>query len=226
MGPVHIKKRKEKEVRQLWKERDEIWQKKYDLPYIELDKPLRHGWYKEIVLTENLDRYKNKVLIEEVFELLTTLHWGRTKEYCDKQWDNQRSKYLIFKDFPTISKKEFNKLSEKAQRLCIPFQYRCCRKLKTRFYLRVPKNAYKIKYTRAYITHIKTHDPTLECQMDLIDNKLLKPGFYEADKRNYNHKDRWGLSETKRSRKNVRRELSRYKNASIGSIKNELWERN
>lgn len=223
MRPAQIQERREKEVRQNLKEQYKIRNKIRNLPLIKLEKPIRHGWYKEIVLTKNIDRYKNKKDIEEIFDVLDTYYWGRTKEICDLHWDSQRSKYFIFREVPTISKKQFNKLSEKAARLCTPFQYRECRKLKTRFYVRIPKNAYSIKYTRAYNTHVKTHDPELHRRESVLEKRLLAPGLYDANK--YNYKDTWSTKETKKSRIKIKQELGRHKYASYKSLRTLLLDR-
>ena len=63
MRPVHIKEQRQKEVRRIDKEHREIRKKIHGLPLVKLDKPIRHGWYKEIVLTENLDRYKTQEVV-------------------------------------------------------------------------------------------------------------------------------------------------------------------
>ncbi|MFK7784243.1 MAG: hypothetical protein AB8B56_03955 [Crocinitomicaceae bacterium] len=225
MRPATIKGRRGKEVRQLHKELWEIRRKIWNLPDIELDKPVRHGWYKEIVFTRNLERYKNKPEIEEVVEKLRTYFWGRTKKECEKHWDKQVSKQLIHRDFPTISKKQFNKLSAKAQRLCTPFQYRECRKFRTRFYIRIPKNAYRIKYTRAFITHRKMIDPTLESRRAFIENQLLRNGFYDINEKMFGYKyDDWDQPLVIKDRKKIKQALRQYKSASAGSKKIELWE--
>ena len=72
MRPVHIKEQRQKEVRRIDKEHREIRKKIHGLPLVKLDKPIRHGWYKEIVFTENLDRYKTQEVVEEIFEILNT----------------------------------------------------------------------------------------------------------------------------------------------------------
>lgn len=225
MRPAHIKEQREKEVRRLHKEHRKVEREIWELPYVKLDKPVRHGWYKEIVFTRNLERYKNKPEIEEVVEKLQTYFWGRTKKDCEKHWNKQVSKHLIHRDFPTISKKQFNKLSAKAQCLCTPFRYRECRKFRTRFYIRIPKNAYQIKYTRAYITHRKMIDPSLESRRALIENHLLRNGFYDLNERMFGYRyDDWNQPLVIKDRKKIRQELRKYRNASSGGEKLELWE--
>lgn len=226
MRPLNIKAQREKEVRQIRKEQDLLLDEKYKLPLIKLEKPIRHGWYKEIVLTEKLDRYKSQKAVVEIFEVLNTYFWGRTKKECDKQWDDQRSKHFIYKDVPTISKKQFNKLSAKAQFLCTPFQYRECKKIKVRFYVRIPFNGYQIKYTRAYNTHRKLLDPNIESRLVELDNRLLSPGLFEVDRAGDTWKDYWQIAETKRSRIKSKQTLRKYKNTCASITIDQLWERN
>lgn len=226
MRPAHIKEQRQKEVRQIWKRQRAIWKEIRELPYHKLDKPIRHGWYKEIVLTRNIDRYKNKSHIEEVFELIEKQYWGKSKADCEKKWDNQTSRYLIFRDFPTISKKQYNKLSNKAKALCTVFSYYDCRKIRKRFYVRIPKNAYQIRFSRAYITHVQEHHPELFSEDDLLEQQLIKRGYYEVNRNTYYYRDDWSVSKTKKQRIKTKQHLGKYKNASLGSIIDELWEVN
>jgi hypothetical protein len=227
MRPANIKAQREKEVRQIWKERYKIWDEIRKLPLIKLEKPIRHGWYKEIVLTENLERYKSKGEVEEIFEMLNTYHWGRTKKECEKRWNCERSRSFIYKDVPTISKKQFNQLSRKAQLLCTPFQYRENKKFRTRFYIRIPHNAYRIKFTRAYNTHRKMIDPNLESRLDLLENRLLKPGMYEANEARdpYGKCRWWKEGQTKTSRVKSKQELGKYRNTSASTAIKEITYR-
>ena len=224
MRPENIKAQRQKEVRQIHKERSEIWDEIRKLPLIKLEKPIRHGWYKEIVLTANLDRYKSKKAVEEIFKILDTYFWGRTKKECEKRWNCQRSKHFIYRDVPTISKKQFNKLSVKAQKLCTPFQYREKKKWKVRFYVRIPINGYRIKYTRAYNTHKKLLDPNLESRLAVLEERLLSPGIFETDRAadRWSWRREWNTTETKRSRIKSKQELGRYRNTSARSTIEEL----
>ncbi len=229
MKPKHIKEKREKEVRRIWKRRSEVWKEMRGLGYIELKKPIRHGWFKEIVITHKIERYKNKVAILEVYDKIEKIFWGRTKEEAQKKWFHQTSKYLIYKEFPTISKRQFNKLSFKAQCMCTPFYYKNERKkLKLRFYIRIPKGAYRIKYTRAYITHSKRIDPMLEREAALLEQQLLKKGYYETDQKLDRWKDYYNLSDRKAEKFKAKKELKNLKHFVIEDILNEniSWEKN
>ena len=229
MKPPHIKEQRQREVRRLLNRQWEICKLQRKLGYIELEKPIRHGWYKEIIITEKADRYKNKAAILELYDIIERYYWGRTKEETEKKWLNQTSKYLIHKGFPTLSKKQFNKLSYKAQCLCTVFQYRNERKkLRFRFYIRIPKGAYKIKYARAYITHRKRIDPNLISEDDFIDSLLSKKGYYNIKESFYPWKNDWNLTDEKQEKLRTKKHLKALKKYAIEDVirDNISWERN
>ena len=231
MKPKHIKEIREKDVRRIWKRRSKIWKEMRGLGYIKLKKPVRHGWFKEIIITHKVERYKNKAAILEVYDKIEKIFWGRTKEEAQKKWQYQTSKHLIYKDFPTISKRQFNKLSFKAQCMCTPFYYKNERKkLKLRFYIKIPKGAYRIKYTRAYITHSKRIDSKLESEDALLDQQLYKNGYYNiAQKRwGWKCKNYWNQLKIKKEKQRVKTTLNSLKKYSIEDVINEniSWEIN
>ncbi len=229
MKPVNIKEQRKKEVRRLLKRQREIWKLQRDLGFIKLEKPIRHGWFKEIVITHRIEIFKNKDLIFEVYNKFENAIWARTKEKAAYKWQHQTSQHLIYKDIPTLSKKQYNKLSEGAKRLCIPFQfYSEKHKIRTRFYINIPKGAYKIKFTRAYITHRKRIDPLLESESDLIAQQLEKPQYYEIEKSYYSYKDNWGLTIGKQEKLKIKRHLKELKKHALEDIVNDTisWERN
>ena len=229
MKPPHIKEQRQKEIRKIYKRSHEIWEEKKALGYEKLDKPIRHGWYKEIVITGKVSRYKNEEVILEVFDKVEKEYWGRTKKEADKVWFNHVSDYYIYRDFPTLSRKQFNKLSDKAKSLCTSYRFKNYnKKWRTRFYIRIPKNAYKIKYTRAYITHRKRIDPKLEREDAWLENQLLKSGYYNLDPANWNWGYYWNLRDYKQEKLKTKRHLKALKNYAIEDVINETisWERN
>ncbi len=123
MKPLHQKSRLEKEVLQIHKRLDAISKEEQKLGLIKLEKPIRHGWFKELIIIENVRRYRNQKYIREVYDRVEKRVWAKTKEEAGRKWKHQTSKYLIDKEIPTISKRQFNKLSDGAKRLCVPFQY-------------------------------------------------------------------------------------------------------
>lgn len=227
MKPIHTKEQRLKEVLRLQKRQYEIWKLQRALGYIKLKTPIRHGWYKEITITEKADRYKNNAAILELYNKIERYYWGRTKEETEKKWQNQTSKHLIYNEFPTLSKKQFNKLSFKAQCMCTAFQYRNdCKKLRVRFYIRIPKGAYRIKYARAYITHRKRINPDLIREDDFINSQLYKKGYYNINQAMNPWKDNWNLSNYKQEKLKIKRELKELKKYALTAIINDKtsWE--
>lgn len=232
MKPEHKKSKRLKEVRGILKRQWEISKEISKLGYVKLEKPIRHGWFKEIVITQNVDRYKQKECIIELFNCVQKYYWGRTKEIAEKKWINRVSKHLIYKEFPTISRKEFNRLSEGAKAMCTSFIYKNeGKKTRLRFYVRIPKGVYRIKYTRAYITHSKRIDPTLESEYQFLNNQLLKEGYYEANIKlcGWNsNKDYWTACDFKKEKLEVDKQLKALKKYPIKDVLNGKisWERN
>ena len=207
MKPISIKEIREKEVRRLQKERLQLWQEAHDLGYKKLEKPIRNGWFKELVLLDKLERYKCKPEIEEIAKKLDNQVWGRTKDEAQKRWDAQQSKHLIYRDVPTLSPKSYSKLSDKAKKHCTVFQYRCNKKWRKRYYVRIPKHTYKIKFVRAYTTHSKIIDPEIESKLDLIEQQFMKKGWIGIANRNNSWKNDWGVNPTKIERITTKRRL-------------------
>lgn len=229
MRPAHIKSQRQKEIRRIRKRQRQIWEEEKRLGYIELEQRIRHGWYKELIITENVERYKNQKYILELYDCVEKCFWGKNKEEATKKWLHQTSKYLIDKEIPTISKRQFNKLSEGAKRLCTPFQYYTERKkLRTRFYINIPKNAYRIKFTRAYITHRKRIDPELISEDALLEQQLLKNGYYELAQTASSWRNRWATPERRKEKLETASKLRELTKYAIQEIINEelSWERN
>ncbi|WP_034060521.1 hypothetical protein [Lacinutrix jangbogonensis] len=227
MKSINIKEQRQKEVRCLQKRQRDIWKLQRELGYIKLKTPIRHGWYKEIVITEKVDRYKNKAAILEIYNEIQRSYWGRTKEEAEKKWRNKTSKYLIYKEFPTLNKKQFNSLSYKAQYMCTAFPYKNeCKKLKLRFYIRIPKGAYRIKYTRAYTTYRKRIDPELIRTDDFIASQLSKKGYYNITEAVNPWKSKWDNIDGKQEKLKTKRNLKGLKKYALKDVINDniSWE--
>ncbi len=229
MKLANIKGQRQKEICRIRKRQRQIWKEQRQLGYIKLEKPIHHGWFKEVVITENVERYKNQKYILEVHDWLRKSFWGRTKEEAERKWLNETSKYLINKDIPTLSRRRYNQLSDGAKRFCIPFHYYTEKKnLRLRFYVNLPKGTYRIKFTRAYVTHSKRIDPKLESEDALLEQKLLKNGYYELSQNRYGWRDRWQTPKSRKEKLKTNSRLKELTKCSIQKIINEeiSWERN
>lgn len=230
MKPPHIKGQREKEFRRIHNKIRKIDQEIRNLGYIKLEKPIRHGWYKEIIITENVERYKHSKEIKEVYQKIRSFYWGITKEKAQKAWDRDRSQYMLAKDKPTISPKSFRKLSRKAKALCVLFRYKDVKtnRYKKRFYVNLPQGCTEIKYTRAYITHRKRIDPTLMSESDLLYQRLLRSEYYNFSSGGY--WNRWNridkAIEIKKETRKTKQKLRSFKGKISNNEKEKLWEVN
>ncbi len=227
--PAHIKCKRQKEIRRIQKRQRQLWVEKSELGLIELKKPIRHGWFKEVVITHHVENYKNRAVIREVYDNLEKIFWGRTKEEAERKWLHETSKYLINKEIPTISRKQYNRLSHKAKSLCVPFYYMVeSKKVRLRYYVKIPKGAYRIKFTRAYITHSKRIDPKLESESALLKQQILKQGYYEANEKLDQWKDWWKIEEAKKRDRKIKQNIQKLRKYSISQLlKDDIsWERN
>ncbi|WP_299766813.1 hypothetical protein [uncultured Dokdonia sp.] len=228
MKPAHIKCQRLKEVRRIYKRQREVWKAQQALGYTKLDIPIRDGWYKELVITKRIARYKNQDAMLEIIAKLDKHVWGKTKEEANAAWSKRVTDHLIVKEVPTISKKQFRKLSDKAKCLCVPFRYYIRKHtLRTRFYVRLPKGTYRVKYTRAYITHRRNIDPLLEQEDAFLDGLLMRNGYYEAVEKLSRWRSKWDCYD-RRGRNYINSKLKGLTHREIQDIINEelSWEKN
>ncbi|MFT5819538.1 MAG: hypothetical protein ACI8ZM_000763 [Crocinitomix sp.] len=221
MKPASIKEYRKKEARLLLKERSLLYKKHRDLGYRELEKPIRHGWYIELKLLPQLERYKCQPQIEEIVEKLSRHYWGATKEEVQKKWNGAESKHLIYRGIPTLSHRSYSKLTEKAKRFCTAFFFKEDKKVRRRYYVRIPKHAHKIKFIRAYTTHSKIIDPLIEQRLDLIEQHLMKNGWFGIAYTSRFSRCRWQLDETIKDRRKTKVALEKYKHTTINELKND-----
>lgn len=232
MKPPHIKAIRKKEVRQITKRRAILYRKLWDLGFEKLEEPIRHGWYRELIITKEVQLYKKADAILELYEMITRCYWGATKEKAQKQWDNNSSLYMIAKDKPTISKKQYNRLSDAAQKFCTVFRYRSIfGKTKTRFYVNFPKGCMKFQFTRAYITHRKIIDPEMISELKFLESKLNSRNYYDVYK-GMDGWDTWGASqmayETQKRERKQKKNIRMLKKESVQDLIKDkvLWEIN
>jgi hypothetical protein len=233
MKPPHIKAQRRKEIRRIEKRVDELEAKLWNLGYEKLETPIRHGWFKVIKLTPEVERYKNRKAIKEVFDKIKTNYWGATKEKAQMLWDKERAEYMLAKDKPTISRKSFNKLSKKAKDLCVFFRYKDERTgmYKARFYINFPSGCIRIKYARSYITHRKVIDPQLIREVAFLESLFMRKGYYDVYSAIHAWDPWWGThiaEERKKRERKLKRNLRMLNRESIEDLikDNVSWEIN
>ena len=183
MRELNTIERREKEVRALKKERDKLYRALRELGYVSLEKPLRYGWYKHLVLRDDIARRKDAAIFQEILDVCGNDVWGRDKKQVEKSWDreNRINKYLQFPGFKMIEKIEFNKLSVKAKQWFDGYDWHWSvgYGFVKRYHCQVPGYYFKITYTKAFITKKRVVNPRIEKRIEEINEKLSTNEYYK-----------------------------------------------
>jgi hypothetical protein len=232
MKPPHIKAQRRSETRRIEKKRNQLYRELRNLGYEKLENPIRHGWYRELIITEDVWSYKNAEAILEIYKKIIPAQWGITKEKAQREWDKQCSLFMISRDKPTISTKQFRKLSDAAKHFCVVFRYKTPRgKKKTRFYVNFPKGCIQFQFRRAYITHRRKIDPNLISEIAFLESQLRKKGYYNLYREIHSWDpwwDEWIDIERRKRERKIKENLKLLKRESVEDLMkdNIVWEIN
>ena len=232
MKPPHIKAQRKKEIRQIEKRRDELYENLRKLGFEKLEQPIRHGWYRVLIITDDVQNHKNKAAILEIYKNIITEFWGSTKRRAQYEWDKRCSLFMISRDKPTISRRHYLKLSDTAKRYCVPFQYRTVHgHKKTRFYVNFPKSCARFQFQRCYITHRRRIDPEIISEIEFLNSQLTRKKYYDLHKASYWWDPWWGAylaGERRKRERKIKQNLKMLKREAIDDLvkENVLWEQN
>lgn len=192
MKPVNKIEKRKSEVRKLRKEYRDLYEAKFNLGYLDLEKPIRHGWFKHLTLRDDIARRKDALVFREILEASGIDIWGLDKKHADKVWDKQSRKddTVQFPGIRKLHQKRYNKLSKKAQKWYEGFDWYWSSgegNVK-RYHCRVPRYFFKITYSRAFITKKRIVDPKIDKRIAEIQELLLSDKYYNYDQ--YNRKYR------------------------------------
>lgn len=211
MKRLSLKGKRLIEIRAIEKRQNELYDELFGLECYKVDKPIRYGWHFEIVIIPQVNLYKNNSAIKELLAKVQRKYWGKTKEEAKVSWSKQISQYDITRNIPTISRKTYNRLSASAKVLCVPFYYRTERKkLRLRFYLRIPHGAYVLRFKRAYITHFQRINPLLQQELDNLENTINRNMYFNLMQKNRSWKCYYGISKYKQNKLKVKAKLKTY----------------
>ncbi len=213
-------------VRSLEKELGEIYFQLMHLGYTTLEKPLRDGWYRTLVLRQDISRHKNAHVFQEILDNVGLKFWGREKKYADrarKEYYRNNDHPYDRRDIRYINKKTFMSLSSAARKHFFLANIRINFKYNKVYICTLPKYYFVTAYERAYITKRKIIAPDLERRAKEIENVLLSPKFYTLSRYNiYNY--RFYYNPNKRRRRLTKTALRSLDFESLESIKNiECW---
>ena len=231
MKPAHIKEQRQKQLRKVDKRLQEVWVKQRELGYKKLEKPIRHGWFKEVVLTPKIERYRNYEHMIAAFKQCKAQIWGADKGKAEANWYTHVRGHQIYGSFRLISRKAYNKLSVSVQKFFHKYEYIDFwgRTLHV-YYLQIPKECYRVKFSKAYVTHTRIIDPLLESEHAVLEAFHEKKEYYNLHAKRWNRNKRWLRKyvfnhEEKAKRRKAHAALSCLKGKSLAIIKeNESWQ--
>ena len=167
----------EKEFRRLSVELNNVRNEIRNLGYTKLDTPIRHGFYYEMKLDYKLS---SDIKYKELYEVLTNkdlYHWGKDKSTSLQMYLDKNNIINISNHFLLLNPKEFKRLSDKSQSLCVIHKWKTSdysgRQITNEAYrVKIPSNYITFKYSKAYITHRRLINPELESRRDNLDMTL------------------------------------------------------
>jgi hypothetical protein len=231
MKPAHIKEQRQKQLRKVDKRLREVWEKQRELGYRKLEKPIRHGWFKEVVLTHKIERYRNYEHIIAAFKKCKVQIWGADKGKAEANWYKSVRRFEIYKNFQLISPKAYNKLPISVQKLFHKYEYiNYWGKTRYKYYVQIPKECYRVKFSKAYVTHSRIIDPLLESEHAVLEAFHEKKEYYNLHAKKWNKYKRWDRKyvfnpEKKAKRRKTHATLSCLKGKSLAIIeKEESWQ--
>lgn len=205
---------KKKELRALLNEQQRLWQAQANLGYIVLEKPIRHGWYKHLVLRDDVSRRSDAHIFQEILDRCGTECWGHDKAHADKVWDRfSRSNLEIqFPGIKKINSRVLSRLSPKARKWFLGYDWCWSRRhgFLKRYHCQVHRHYFKIAYTRAYITKRGIIDADIESRLEEIDSILKSNKYYALTKINGEGKWWMTFNHHKRVRRQLKVALSQY----------------
>jgi len=174
-----------KMVIKLERELSRIYAATHNLGYIELDKPIRDGWFRTFRLRDDIKRSKHGPVFQEILDKVTVRIWGRERKSANIAWIKYFKDTYISYQRPGIrylTKEKFDKLSAKAKR-----HFRCVlrkgyRRYEEHYVCLVPRYYFIENYDRAFITRRKIIAPELERRAQEIEETLLRLEFYNISK--------------------------------------------
>jgi len=176
-----------KKVRSLEQELDRINDELWNLGYTILEKPLRDGWYRTMVLRHDIAKHKKAHVYQEILNAVNIKFWGREKKYADRammRYFRNRNRLYYRNDIRYLDKKAYMSLSSAAKKYFFKAKIKINFRHLSVYISTLPKYYFVSTYERAYITKRKIIAPKLESRIQEIENELLSSKFYALS--NYN----------------------------------------
>jgi len=196
-----VKTDRDKQLIQLDKRRDELWEQKKLLPKVALEHPYQRGWKRFFVLRDDIKRGTQAEFYETLLPKINTVEYHHDKSFKRKKRRKGRNVYVVKQQLL----REFYDYSWQANRMKLTDEEKACftriefintsRRLDVKYVITEPWR-YLIKIVPNMVTHIKLMDTDIERELsyidDHIDNNHLTPRINLLTRgRSYRWKDRF-----------------------------------
>jgi len=206
----------EKKLKAMKNELRDIWNAQRALGWVELPKPVQHGWKKVLKIRSDLKRGKSTKHLTQLLELIQSSVRCNDRSFIEKDWKTKRRKE-IFAEPRTLSAEEFELLSDKLKmefkKGIVPAQsYRWGTFQKTVYEYVVDKDwRFVNKIEKHFVTKVRLKDPDLDRREAEIENYLYSNNLWEKIWKIYgqssHHKDDWNIQGFQQLEKRLKNEV-------------------
>lgn len=173
---------KETRARQIQQQLNVLHRAHGNLGKIPLQKPIRNGWYKHLVLRADISRRKDAYVFQEILEVCARWVWGSDKKMANKRWTHniKHNKDWQWAGLAWITRDKYKVLSAKAKRYFVAYEWKWTpwQGSMKRYYCHVPKYYFVTAYEKAFITHRRVVNSELERKIAELENQLLSNELY------------------------------------------------
>lgn len=214
----------EQKLRALDRERQDLWQKKRNLGWIELNPPVMRGWNRSFVLREDVARSKHAAFFKGMLNKINTTQWSNRKDFkqtrrrYNKDRDVDRLQQLL-----QPCEHHFKKLAftEKEQQFFYEkYIYRKWEREKIKVFVFVEPWRFVLRVKPNMVTKTRVRDEAIESRLAEIDKYLvgnnLKPALAKFKGDSYNRKW-WKYYE-------IEKDVYEFKNKSLPQILDAIKE--
>jgi hypothetical protein len=165
--------RKFEQEKELIRIKDEIsdnWDAIRNQAWIELDKPIAHGWNAEWGLRADIERSPEGPILQYLIDEYGRSIWSRRKDFKEKEWRSK--KWVdITPYFRGIDEYDYEVLDRRIKKYFV-VDYKNSSLWRTRYKIYIDPWKLVLKKSRSYITHYKEHDEILEQIKAELDKEL------------------------------------------------------
>lgn len=173
----NTKKESYKKYLQLIERRHEIHEAQSNLGYVELEKPIHHGYTCNFVLRDDVQKRVDGPILAKLLTKYSTVEWSRTKDFIKGK---KRNYVKIEPKFLNICENEYEKLDIKTREFFRITWVKGWNEYYKAYVLDFPSYYVVIKKRKDYITHRKEIDGVLESEERLINDMINQISYISS----------------------------------------------